>query len=235
VLVKSCTIDGCGRAFYAKGWCKNHYRRAANHDGDPLGGYTGGRRVCLMDGCDRYRAGQGYCSMHYARLLRRGEVGGLEKEVVGYPDSLVRYSDRSGGPQSCWPWLSALTPMGYAYASTPPGRTQTVHVLMYEDEIGLIPEGMDLDHLCHRDGVCAGGPTCLHRRCINPAHLEPVSRQVNLLRGRHSFGFNGLCMAQVHDMTQPENIITEPSGNRRCRPCRMAYFERKRRAKAVAA
>lgn len=45
------------------------------------------------------------------------------------------------------------------------------HRAMYEQVIGPIPEGMDLDHLCRQP------------RCINPDHLEPVTRAKNLQRG----------------------------------------------------
>lgn len=34
---KICSIDGCGRKFLARTWCKLHYHRWSNH-GDPLGG-----------------------------------------------------------------------------------------------------------------------------------------------------------------------------------------------------
>ena len=34
-----CSIDGCGKARYGKGWCKAHYRRWKQY-GDPLGGGT---------------------------------------------------------------------------------------------------------------------------------------------------------------------------------------------------
>jgi hypothetical protein len=43
----------------------------------------------------------------------------------------------------------------------------------------------DLDHLCHNaDLQCPGGRGCPHRRCVRPDHLEVVTRQVNVRRGR---------------------------------------------------
>lgn len=37
--MKSCSVEGCGGAFYSLGYCYPHYRRFRRH-GDPLGGTT---------------------------------------------------------------------------------------------------------------------------------------------------------------------------------------------------
>jgi hypothetical protein len=77
----------------------------------------------------------------------------------------------------CWEWRGGVHPNGYA--STNVGsraggakrRRVYVHRLAFELWRGEIPDGLDLDHLCR------------NRRCFNPAHLEPVTRRVNTLRG----------------------------------------------------
>jgi hypothetical protein len=45
-----------------------------------------------------------------------------------------------------------------------------VHQLAYQLEKGLVPEGLELDHLCR------------NRTCCNPDHLEPVTRAENMAR-----------------------------------------------------
>lgn len=72
----------------------------------------------------------------------------------------------------CWDWTAAVDPAtGYGKVHIAPGATANAHRAGYELLVGAVPDGLDLDHLCR------------NRRCVNPAHLEPVTRQENLLRG----------------------------------------------------
>lgn len=70
----------------------------------------------------------------------------------------------------CWIWVGARTGSGYGQAWFG-GRKMQAHRLTYEMMRGPIPDGMTLDHLCRV------------RLCVNPAHLEPVTRGENVLRG----------------------------------------------------
>lgn len=51
------------------------------------------------------------------------------------------------------------------------GKTHRAHRAIYEREVGPVEDGLQLDHLCR------------NRACVNPAHLEPVTRTTNLRRG----------------------------------------------------
>jgi hypothetical protein len=84
-----------------------------------------------------------------------------------WPKVLVRT------PEECWPWLGALYSNGYGHISAGghSGPGLLAHRVAYELVLGPVPDGLDLDHLCR----------C--RRCVNPVHLEPVTRSVNLKRG----------------------------------------------------
>lgn len=72
----------------------------------------------------------------------------------------------------CWLWTAAIDETtGYGRFHIAPGNMGYAHRFSWELLVGPIPDGLDIDHLCRT------------RRCVNPAHLEPVTRQVNLLRG----------------------------------------------------
>jgi len=70
----------------------------------------------------------------------------------------------------CWPWKGAKIPQGYG-AIRIQDEFFLAHRVAYEQWRGSIPTDLILDHLCH------------NRSCVNPAHLEAVTHQVNILRG----------------------------------------------------
>lgn len=73
----------------------------------------------------------------------------------------------------CWVWQRAIKPEGYGYL-TYKGKTTYAHRLFFERVYGPIPKGMDIDHLCR------------NRACVNPDHMEVVTRQENALRGHRA-------------------------------------------------
>lgn len=79
------------------------------------------------------------------------------------------------GPSECWLWKASCSTDGYGQFRAE-GRCIRAHRLAYELLVGPIPLGMDLDHVEARG--------CTAKTCVNPAHLEPVSRRVNIMRGR---------------------------------------------------
>lgn len=76
----------------------------------------------------------------------------------------------------CWLWVGAIRHGdGYGSAYNPKKKYPGVaHKIVYKILKGEVPEGLDLDHLCRV------------RSCVNPDHLEPVTRKVNVNRGKHS-------------------------------------------------
>ena len=76
---------------------------------------------------------------------------------------------------ACWLWTSCRLPGSYGQFRWQ-GKAQLAHRVAYSELVGPIPEGLDLDHVVARG--------CIARHCVNPAHLEPVTRAVNLSRER---------------------------------------------------
>jgi len=118
---------------------------------------------------------------------------------------------------SCWLWTATITD-GY-------GRIQInkkkmyAHRLAYELLIGIIPNGLELDHLCRV------------RNCVNPNHLEPVTHKENLQRGIHSNGqINKTCCKHGHEYTN-KNTYKYPDGRRDCRICQKIRTTKYRKLK----
>jgi hypothetical protein len=138
----------------------------------------------------------------------------------------------------CWVWQKALQHTGYGH-TTFVGRGISVmaHRFYWELVYGPLAPGIELDHLCHNaDPSCAGGSTCLHRRCVNPAHLDPVSSLENLRRTNNWAYRNPLAThcPQGHSYDE-ENTWTTKQGWRHCRTChreRMRAIRARRREAA---
>lgn len=118
---------------------------------------------------------------------------------------------------ACWLWTGALVG-GYGKFKVD-GKSVAAHRWSYEEYVGPIPEGLQLDHLCHtRDVVnCVASGQCMHARCVNPSHLEPVTGQENSLRGAKSVLPRVFCR-RGHEWT-PANSFFLADGKRRCRAC----------------
>lgn len=86
----------------------------------------------------------------------------------------------------CWLWDGACLTNGYGRFSPTQRRHEFVyaHRFSYEMHVGAIPDGMVIDHLCRV------------RCCVNPDHLEAVTRGENVRRGdapSHVSRRTGIC------------------------------------------
>lgn len=113
----------------------------------------------------------------------------------------------------CWIWVGAKSPGGYALMGV--GRADMgimrAHRFSFEYFIGPIPNGKELDHLCRV------------RACVNPFHVEPVSRRENFLRGNHWAD-----RAFLTDTCRRGHSLADcyhNHGYRQCRICTLAKYD----------
>lgn len=132
-----------------------------------------------------------------------------------------RFWDKVRKTETCWLWTARLHHNGYGRISKD-GEMQQAHRVAYELLVGPIPEGLDLDHLCR------------NRACVNPAHLEPVTRRENLLRG---VGLAAIHAQRTHcpkgHPYDAANTLVEKNGARKCKTCKYAIVRRWRERQNV--
>lgn len=115
------------------------------------------------------------------------------------------------GPGGCWLWTAAKNPKGYGRFYLD-GRNQLAHRVAYLLVVGPIPPGLQLDHVVARG--------CLHRHCVNPHHLEPVTNRENLLRSPLSVVFRPRILKThcIHGHSLADAYVGA-KGFRTCRHC----------------
>lgn len=124
----------------------------------------------------------------------------------------------------CWLWRGHIERGGYARTTTADGRREGVHRAVYELLVGPIPSGMHLDHLCHNaDSTCPGG-VCNHRRCVNPAHLEPVTQTEN----QHRVALRRTHCINGHPFDDANTHTRSDGRSRTCRTCDRLHRRRYR-------
>lgn len=125
---------------------------------------------------------------------------------------------------TCWLWTGCTNDYGHGVFNVGQGKRVRAHVFAYTTLIGPVPNGMELDHVRARG--------CISPACVNPAHLEPVTHRVNVLRGHSPAARHATTThcPQGHEYTS-ENTYVDPDGYRNCRQCIKAAGVRQRAAR----
>ena len=127
----------------------------------------------------------------------------------------------------CWEWAGCLT-HGYGIFHVPGTKNcvARAHEFAYQHLVSPVPEGLELDHLCHNP------------KCVNPKHLDPVTHQENMIRGLAFNSNRGNCLKthciQGHPFNETNTYIGK-DGHRHCLAClkerSQRYYRLKKQAK----
>lgn len=88
------------------------------------------------------------------------------------PTNQARFWAKVHKTDGCWNWIGHRKPDGYGRYRIPTGKGSNgkahyVHRLSYEMTTGPVPEGMQVDHLCHNTS------------CVRPSHLRLTTPKQN--------------------------------------------------------
>jgi hypothetical protein len=159
------------------------------------------------------------------------------------PSFMARVRKSTSG---CWHWTGPIDVHGYGQTnriSPKTGRWSTApaHRWAYEHVNSALPgKGepghMQVDHECHnRSKSCKGGSTCLHRRCVNPAHLAAKTPKDNSGASRHTIASRNRAKTHCergHELSGDN--LRERNGKRWCHACHIETSNEARRQRKEA-
>jgi hypothetical protein len=136
----------------------------------------------------------------------------------------VRFWPKVNKTETCWLWTAGRTPAGYgSFFAREPKRIEYAHRIAWQLVNGPLPSDLVIDHLCRV------------RHCVNPEHMELVTRGENNRRGiareRRIAQAKTVTHCKRGHPFDETNTHIATTGKRICRTCNR---ERQRRNAALA-
>jgi hypothetical protein len=132
---------------------------------------------------------------------------------MGFLERFWQRVDDRGGPSACWPWRGWINDGGYGIVALGGKTSRAIHIRAHRLAYELhhrepIPGHLTIDHLCRV------------RHCVNPAHLDVVTKGVNVLRGETTAARHARTMVCPRGHAYDEvNTYWRRDGSRTCREC----------------
>lgn len=158
--------------------------------------------ICSVPDCGKRARSKTLCIGHYHRLTRYGDPLG-HPERRQYSDPVEAFSARTERRDGHLIWTAGLNGMGYGLIRVD-GKSMLAHRYSWETSVGPIPDGAEIDHVCHET------------RCVAPEHLRIASRAENV-RNRNGAQVNNqhTGVRNVYPNTYGYQVRLGGKGNRR--------------------
>lgn len=122
----------------------------------------------------------------------------------------------------CWEWISTKNTRGYGMIRMKHNNKwiyETAHRVSYRHFIGGLDINLSIDHLC------------MNKSCVNPFHLEQVTRGENSRRGIHAKYGTRLFCTRGHRWTNDNTAYYNGGKQKVCRKCNVINVDKWRRNK----
>lgn len=124
---------------------------------------------CSVPGCFQPVRCRELCGLHYSRSRAgRPMEAPHQRRFNTAAERYEYFTDRSAGPNACWPWRGHCSPNRYGMITLDDGSKGSAHRYAYDAFNAPIPKGMLVLHRCD------------NKVCVNPAHLELGNNSDNL-------------------------------------------------------
>ncbi|GAA1812348.1 HNH endonuclease signature motif containing protein [Nesterenkonia flava] len=212
---ETCSIEDCDGQASKRKMCTKHYQqwRKENLPRTP-------KPPCSVEDCDEPVYAKGLCTHHYNRMRYTGApTTGTRRTRYKTPQDSFAARTRQEG--DCLVWRGTLYGNGYGEISVGNGKKRLVHRWAWEQENGPIPDGMQIDHMCH------------NRACVNVRHLRlatPKQNLENMLRGNLDSKAGGLRGVSWDELRQKWHATVGHDG----RSINLGHYDSKETAAYVA-
>lgn len=174
---------------------------------------------CSIEGCEGRPVGRGWCAKHYQRWRKYGDPHTTHTPNLVYGASVEeRFWSKVNKTEECWLWTASTNRKGYGTFRYE-GSSKLAHGIAYLWEVGEVPEGLQLEHLCRV------------RNCVRVAHLEAVTPGENSRRGE-AWKIHGMKTHCPLGHEYSEENTYRYRGGRHCKTCnrqRAAEYKSRKR------
>lgn len=122
--------------------------------------------MCIYEKCNLKSVANQYCQGHYMQLRRGQKLSPLYNHLTIKERIEMKIVEDKN---ECLIWQGQTDTSGYPNIKFK-GKNHLVHRAYYKEIVGNIASHDTLDHICR------------NKLCVNPKHLEPVSRSENIKR-----------------------------------------------------